>query len=160
MKELIYWAKSGIENDRYDKVLSIPFFIETAFKKNSTWWVAGLLHKTNTESDTYAILNKVHDTFLVKVHFLSPHGAFPQYLFKIVKCLNIRCNCGSVGSAQHYLFGPRPLMPCTFKFMRNRTLKWNIRNVLLSRSIYSKLPHIYNALNKEYSFTKYKFQHF
>lgn len=103
-------AKSVFVNNDY-KILHIvaPFFISKRHFKTLLHDHGTLLGKIRSREEMHKILNKVSDLFLcesqVICYFLSSQGAFKQYLFKIRKCPNDRCDCDSVGSIQHYLFG-------------------------------------------------------
>lgn len=111
--------------------------------------------------DTYSVINKVDTEYIctdqVIQYFISGHGSFPEFLYDIKKKSSPNCECGNLGSVSHYLFARCPLMPHYFHFDRNRTLRQNLRAVLLDRNNYGKLYDIYNELNSRYSFIKYKF---
>lgn len=159
-----FLAKSVILDNIYDGILDIPIpvsYVKRYFKRNIDiiWrndWEMSLKGR-----DTFLVLREPDSTFLcysrVVAYFISSHGAFPSYLYKIGKRSTDKCDCGSVGDVKHYIFGKCSLMPFCFYFVRNRTLTWNMKNVLLSKSNYSKLCVLYNELNKLYSFIKYRF---
>lgn len=111
--------------------------------------------------DTYSIIDKVSLDFLseskIITYFLSGHGSFPTFLYKIKKRADNLCICGNIGSPMHYLFTKCSIMPYTFKFDRHKTMKWNAKNVLFKRENYINLCKIYNKLNETFSFIKYKF---
>lgn len=112
-------------------------------------------------SDTYKVFKKVDDSFIcvsqVIQYFVSAHGSFPEYLFKIGKRSNALCDCGSVGNVHHYLFGRCPVVPFFFHFDNSQSISYNFRRVLFDKKNYSKLCAIYNALNAKYSFIRYRF---
>lgn len=111
--------------------------------------------------DTYTVLNKVNRDFVcfnfVAHYFITGHGSFPAYLHSIKKAPSPLCECGNRGTVTHYLFKSCSLVPIFFKFDKNKTLRQNLQQVLLSKQNYDKLCDIYNALNSKYSFIKYKF---
>lgn len=157
-------AKSVIDDNQYDCIedVKLPRSILNRYSKEHMkrdW------QKDWTSSEkgryTYGILNKVNCEFIsgnrILTYFLSGHGSFPEYLCKIKKRSNIKCDCGEVGSPLHYLFSKCPLMPTGFIFDRDRTLRQNLKSVLFKKSNYKQLSEIYNKLNQLYSFIRYKF---
>lgn len=69
-----------------------------------------------------------------------------------------------IGDIKHYLTGKWLMMPTSFQFIRNWTLRCNLRNILFLKSNCNKFRFIYNELNKGFSFigkgSKYKFWFF
>lgn len=157
-------AKSVILENKYDKEIDLPVplslvkkFLKDKLKQDwQTHW-----DQSTKGRDTYRIIRKVDQDFLcisqVSLYFLTAHGSFPVFLYKIGKRDNDRCTCGRQGDVKHYLFDSCGLVPERFDFIRNRTLEWNIQTVLLSSSNQVKLRAIYNILNKHYSFIRYVF---
>lgn len=62
-----------------------------------------------------------------------------------------------IGDAKNYLIGKRLMMPTSFQFIRNWTLRCNLRDILFLKSNCNNLKIFYNELNKRFSFTKYTF---
>ena len=153
------------ENDEfYDHELDIPYPIsylkKNISKKIDTDWQE---HWDNSEKgrDTYKIIKKINRNYLCKnqvsLYFLTGHGSFPSYLFKINKKDDDLCVCGSTGNPQHYLFGRCSLIKNNFNFNTLKTLRQNMYEVLHDESKYKDLNRIYNILNKKYSFINFIF---
>lgn len=159
-----YLAKSVIQDDVYDKEIEISIpqsylnlhIKKTLIKEWQSYW-----NKSTKGRDTFAIIRRVSLDYLcdsqISVYYITAHGSFPSFLHKIGRRENDRCNCGKRGDVRHFLFDKCPLIPYRFSFIRNRSIEWNIRNVVLANSNYDKLRKIYNQLNKYYSFIRYVF---
>lgn len=157
-------AKEAITDNTFDCIdnLALPRSImnDSCFKLTLRDWQKEW-QDSEKGRDTYSIIDKVSFDFLseskIITYFLSGHGSFPTFLFKIKKRSDNLCICGNIGSPMHYLFTKCSIMPYTFKFDRSKTMKWNARNVLFRRENYVNLCRIYNKLNETFSFIKYKF---
>lgn len=157
-------AKSVIEQGTADIDINWPYprsLVNKVIKDNirREWqqrWIS-----SSKGRFTFKILNKVDESLVspnrILKYFLSNHGAFPSFLHKIKKRPTELCDCGQVGDPVHYLFSRCPLMPSSFNFNRDRTLRQNMTDVLFDSRNYRKLCIIYNKLNSLFSFIKYKF---
>lgn len=143
-------------------VKEIPFstsIIKSYFKKKILLdWQHSWTH-SNKGRDTYDILNKINPDFIapsiVIPNYLSGHGSFPTFLYKIKKRPTKLCLCGKdIGSVTHYIFGKCPLLSHHFHFNKEKTLRQNLQKIILSTSNFTKLRDNYNILNKHYSFIK------
>lgn len=157
-------AKEAINPQVADRSLTIryPRSIMNSYCRDQlvkAWQQSWMVSDKGRE--THRFVNKVNRDFVcsnrVTTYFLSGHGSFPQYLFKIKRRNTDKCDCGEVGSVTHYLFGRCPEMPHFFTFYRSKSLRENAVRVLLKHDNYQKLCDIYNVLNEKYSFIKYKF---
>lgn len=110
---------------------------------------------------SYNIKPKVGRDFWCKdnsmIYFLSGHGSFPTYLYKIGKKDNNRCFCGAVGDPLHYIFDTCSLMPHSLIKNNTISLSNNIQLILKNNALIKKLKINYNALNSFYSFIRYTF---
>lgn len=117
--------------------------------------------REDTGRDTYNVIKKVSLDYLCKsqiqAYYITGHGSFPSFLFKINKKDNPNCVCGKYGDVKHYLFGRCSEMKYHFDFHRGNTLRWNMHRILFDNDNYSKLKDNYNILNEKFSFIKYKF---
>lgn len=159
-----YLAKSVIMDGIFDKEEDIPIpisYLNSALTRKiiSDWQH----HWDNSDKgrDTFRLLRLVNTDYLcysqICAYFYSSHGAFPTYLYKIGRRDTDRCLCQRRGDVRHYLFDSCQVSDTHFYFHRNRSVEWNICNILNSRSNYGKLKKIYNSLNKAFSFIKYSF---
>lgn len=91
------------------------------------------------------------------VYFLTGHGSFPSFLFKIGKRDSDLCECGSPGHPLHYIFEYCPLMK--HHFIRHHQLDPFANFLILIRTKQNiiKIRQNYNILNSRYSFIDYKF---
>lgn len=125
----------------------------------SSWHL--YLQESDTGRDIYQIIKKVDTEFVcikqVVQYYLTGHGSFPAYLFKIKRRPNDRCLCGNKGDVKHYIFGWCPIMKHHFTFDKDNTIRQNLFKVLLSFDNYKKLKDNYNILNEKFSFIRYKF---
>lgn len=106
--------------------------------------------------ETYRIIKKVDVKYLcssqVQQYYITGHGSFPTFLFKIGKR-----STANFGDVKHFLFGRYPLVSYFFSFDNYYSVSYNINRVIFNKDNYRKLCQIYNALNKHYSFIKYQF---
>lgn len=91
------------------------------------------------------------------IYFLSGHGSFPTYLFKIGKKNNNKCFCGAVGDPLHYIFDTCTIMPHSLRKNNSISLNNNIKLILKNKTLVKKLKENYNKLNSFYSFIRYTF---
>lgn len=102
--------------------------------------------------ETYGLFKKVDVNYLctsqVQQYFITGHGSFPTFLFKIGKRPAANCDCGYHGDIKHFLFGNCPLVPYFFSFNNYYNVNQNIKRVVLNKDNYYKLCQIYNALNR------------
>lgn len=156
-KEAISLEDSDIYEDvKYPISIIKKSIRENCLKEWQIYW-----KETTKGSDTYRVLKKVDNKFLcwsqVIQYFLTGHGSFPAFLFKIGKRRNDLCTCGAKGDVIHYIFGRCPLMPYFFVFDNSRTVSSNIKRVIFNKDNCGKLCKNYNALNENFSFIRYKF---
>lgn len=153
-------AKKVITDNVFDEEIHLPIPLSAIKyyynKKSLSDWQ---LHWSNSTKgrNTYKIINKVNQDFItpstIIPYYLSGHGSFPAFLYKINRCQTDICLCKrGKGNIEHYIFGPCSLIKYTFKFNKNMTLRQNLQNVLFSSNNYDKLRVNYNILNKHYSF--------
>lgn len=111
--------------------------------------------------ETYEIIKKVDFNYVcskqVIQYFVTSHGSFPAFLYKIGKRAHPNCDCGKQGDVKHYLFGRCPLVKYFFYFDNSISVSANVKRILFNQDNYNKLCSIYNSLNAHYSFIKYKF---
>lgn len=157
-------AKEAIDPEMADMTLEVPFPISLVRRLckegiKKSWqeeW-----SKSVKGPDTYSVIRKVDEKYLcvsqVIQYYISGHGSFPEYLCKIGKRSNSKCDCGKTGNVLHYLFGRCPFVPYFFFFDNSQSVRYNVRRVLFSKENYRKLCDNYNSLNALYSFIRYRF---
>lgn len=157
-------AKGALARNDVDIIENIGFpvsVVKNYFRKASIEHWQNYWSESTKGRDTYAVLNRVDTDFLcssqILTYYLSGHGSFPSFLFKIGKRANDKCNCGKTGDVKHYIFGNCVLMKSWFRFNSNLTVRQNFKQVLFDGKNYFKLKENYNILNSLYSFIKYKF---
>lgn len=158
-------AKSAIERNKYDdRVSDIPL-PQSFLKKHSKTILQQQWQNQWSNSDvgrhTYLIKNLAESDYVcgsrVQAYFISGHGSFPAFLQKIGKRPSDRCTCGRKGDAFHYLFERCTLIQENFKYITKRTPESNMKLILIDSVNYQKLCRIYNVLNENFSFIRYKF---
>ena len=96
---------------KYDKILDIkyPKSLLKRFFKNKIqdeWQLSW--ENSDKGRNTFEIINKVDKNYLCKnqvvTYFLTGHGSFPSFLYKIKKKETDCCTCGKRGNPFHYLF--------------------------------------------------------
>lgn len=98
---------------------------------------------------------RAEETFIT--YFVTGHGSFPTYLFRIGKAPNDRCYCGERGTPTHYIFNTCSLVPHSLRYNRSITTAQNFKLILQNKHLLRKLGDNYNTLNEHYSFIYYKF---
>lgn len=158
-------AKEAISDWDIDLSQTFPFPVSLIRKHLkgeilTNWRLAW--QQSSKGRDLYNVLNIASTSFLcrrqVLIYYLSGHGSFPAFLFKIGRRDVDSCECGSRGTVIHYVFERCRFMPHHFQFDSSQTLRWNLNRILLDSANYYKLADNYNKLNELYSFIKYKFK--
>lgn len=93
----------------------------------------------------------------VAFYFLTGHGSFPSYLYKIHKKSTDLCECGEKGLPLHYIFDNCPLMPNSLNRNHSLTEYQNFPFLITLKPQLKKIRENYNKLNEKYSFILYKF---
>lgn len=110
---------------------------------------------------THNIIPKVSETFYttdrVSIYFYSGCGSFPTFLYKIGKIDSDHCQCGHVGTPQHYLFESCKFMKHKFKMDPQLTFQQNLQRIVDSPVLRKRFYENYNILNSKYSYINYKF---
>lgn len=154
-------AKSVLLDNQFDEYIDVLYpvsLVNRHFKnKLLTDWQE-YWSTSDKGRDTYEVLNKVDVDFVCThrliIYFISGHGSFPSFLYKIGKLNSDRCPCGSRGTPIHYIFGKCKIMPHHFHFDRNLTLRENLQKILFSPTYYRTLADNYNVLNEKFSFIR------
>lgn len=84
-------------------------------------------------------------------YFLTGHGSFPTFLYKINKLTTDLCICGCQGHPLHYVFDSCPLVPHKFKSNSSLTLFQNFLLIIKVPSLVCKLSENYSHLDQHYS---------
>lgn len=88
-------------------------------------------------------------------HFLTGHGSFPTYLFRINKVDDDLCHCGMRGHPLHYIYEYCPIMPNHFQHNSSISIYKNFLVLIGIPSQIKKIAENYNELNKRYSYINY-----
>lgn len=156
-------AKLAIDDEATSTiVLDFPLsLIETYCKNEMIKKWHDKWNEADVGRDTFLIFFKMNLDFLctnlVILYYCTGHGSFPKYLFNINKRSTDKYDCGSRGTVVHDLFGKRSLMPFNFRFVRELSLRHNIRQTLFNPKNYHGLKMNYNRLNELYSIIRYTF---
>lgn len=94
----------------------------------------------------------------VLTYFLTGHGAFPTYLYKIGKSPTNQCSCGELGDPLHFIshscsFSPLKIIKSNAESYTNYFLR-----ITKSKHLTNLAIKIYNHLNLHFSFIKYQYQ--
>lgn len=100
--------------------------------------------------DTVSLKNRVNNKILA--YFVTGHGSFPTFLFKIGKMSNPRCTCGDIGDPHHYLQTRCKDFPIYIKRHTNESIEKYFSRIDRGKAHLEKVKQIYNELNKRYSF--------
>lgn len=96
-------------------------------------------------------LSLLHTDTIV-FYFITGHGSFPTYLYRIGKKHDKLCDCGEEGSPLHYVFGGCPLMPYSFKYSSQISLYENFMLLIQKNILLKRLKVNYRKLDELYSF--------
>lgn len=173
----ITWIKGHSKdkgNDRADHLAKLPLLNNYEIDNEKIPYPPSYLNKllkqeiltqwqdhwnnSNTGRATFNFIPKVshkliHEDTIV-FYFISGHGSFPTFLFRINKHHTNLCDCGREGSPLHYVFDHCPLMPHTFKRNRSHNKEQSFMNLIKSESNMKKLRQNYKTLDTLYSFKK------
>lgn len=120
-----------------------------------------LWHGSESGRYTYNIKSYVGSDFILKNnilnYFLTNHGSFPQYLFKLNKLNSPYCPCGELGSGLHYLRDSCEYIQENIKLASNETLLAYFKRIDNNRFLVNLTKRIYNKLNSDFSFIYSKF---
>lgn len=115
----------------------------------------------HTGRQTFKFFPRVDTDFLINspiiVYFTTGHGSFPTFLNWIKRKADNICECGNVGSPDHYLFEICSLINRNFSHIKNPNLPIWIKNTINNSYAMKILKEIYNKLNQTYSSVEYVF---
>lgn len=171
---VLIWVKAhvGIEgNERADRLAKQPLieqypidnyniplplsFLKSELKNEllSKWQLNW--DYSDTGRYTYQFIPKIslQPTTFHKVitYFITGHGSFPSFLYKINKSNSDLCICGCQGLPLHYVFDSCPLVPYKFKSNPNISLFQNFLLLIKNPRLVSRLLINYAHLNQHYS---------
>lgn len=105
---------------------------------------------------TYEVCPKIKEKLRFKnvalTYFVTGHGSFPSYLYKIKKLNNPNCPCGVPGTPTHYSQNSCSFCPIFIKKSPSESLLNYYKRIDSIPCLTKKINNIYNLLNKKFSF--------
>jgi ribonuclease HI len=150
-------AKASIDLVAMESVIPYPgSFLRGSIKRLLLDRWQNIWENSGKGRYTYSICPKVsYDLQFMEqvvIYFVTGHGSFPEYLYRIGKKEDHNCPCGVKGDALHYVMESCSFSRDKIKVRSGEDFYTYFKRIEKSKFNMVKLKGIYNKLNQEFSF--------